>query len=181
MVVVGHIPAGVVDDTDNDIRHRPRLAPQRLDIVCASGLLLALIGTLFIILPKASLPTPGAAPWFAMALLTPALYAVTNVLADRLRPVGSTSNSLAAGMLVASTTVLAPLAFALDQFHQLATPYSVGDYAILVQIGASIFAYILFFEILRMIGAVQFSVTSNIITITGIGWGILLFSEVHSQ
>jgi hypothetical protein len=28
VVVVGHIPAGVVDDTDNDIRHRPRLAPR---------------------------------------------------------------------------------------------------------------------------------------------------------
>jgi len=83
-------------------------------------------------------------------------------------------------MLVVSTTALAPFALMFDQFHLLVTLFSVGDYAILVQIGTSIFAYILFFEILRMVGAVQFSVTSYVITITGIGWGILLFSETHS-
>ena len=185
VVVVGHIPAGVVAvalSTTPVMTYAIALVwwLERFDAIRASGLLLALVGTLFIILPKASLPTPGAAPWFAMALLTPVLYAVTNVLADRLRPAGSTSIWLAAGMLVVSTAALAPFALMFDQFHPLVTPFSVGDYAILVQIGTSIFAYILFFEILRMVGAVQFSVTSYVITITGIGWGILLFSETHS-
>jgi hypothetical protein len=46
-------------------------------------------------------------------------------------------------MLVVSTTALAPFALMFDQFHLLVTPFSVGDYAILVQIGTSIFAYIL--------------------------------------
>jgi drug/metabolite transporter (DMT)-like permease len=31
-----------------------------------------------------------------------------------------------------------------------------------------------------MVGAVQFSVTSYVITLTGIGWGILFFAEAHS-
>ena len=185
VVVVQHIPAGVVAvalSTTPIMTYAIALAwrLERFNAMRASGLLLALIGTLFIILPMASLPTTGAAPWFVMALITPVLYAVTNVLADRLRPVGATSISLAAGMLVVSTIALAPCTLMFDQLYPLITPFSVGDYAILVQIGTSIFAYILFFEILRMVDAVQFSVTSYIITITGIGWGILLFSESHS-
>ena len=51
-----------------------------------------------------------------------------------------------------------------------------ADYAILAKIGASVLAYILFFEILRMVGAVQFSITSYVITLTGIGWGIMFVS-----
>jgi len=89
VVVVGHIPAGVVAvalSTTPIMTYAIALAWrfERFNAMRASGLLLALIGTLFIIFPTASLPTTGAAPWFVMALITPILYAVTNVLADRL-------------------------------------------------------------------------------------------------
>ena len=56
----------------------------------------------------------------------------------------------------------------------------VSHYEVLAQIGTSVLAYFLFFEILRMVGAVQFSVTAYVITLTGIGWGILFFAETHS-
>ncbi len=185
VVVVGHIPAGVVAvalSTTPIMTYAIALLwrLERFDRIRALGLFLALVGTLFIVLPQASLPKPGAAPWFAMALLTPALYAVTNVLADRMRPAGSSSIMLAAGMLVVSTAALAPFAFAFDQMHPLGLPFTAGDYAILAQIGASVLAYILFFEILRMVGAVQFSITSYVIALTGIGWGIMFFAEAHS-
>ncbi len=185
VVVVSHIPAGVVAvalSTTPTITYAIALLwrLERFDLIRACGLCLALVGTLFIVLPRASLPEPDAAPWFAMALLTPALYAITNVLADRLRPAGSPSIMLAAGMLVVSTFAVAPFALAFDQFQLLVPPFSSGEYAVLAQIGASVLAYILFFEILRMVGAVQFSVTSYVITLTGIGWGVLFFAEAHS-
>ena len=185
VVVVGHIPAGVVAvalSTTPIMTYAITLLwrLERFDRIRATGLSLALVGTLFIVLPRTSLPQPGAAPWFAMALLTPVLYAVTNVLADRMRPAGSPSIMLAAGMLVVSTVALAPFAFAFDQVHPLAPPFTAGDYAVLAQIGTSVLAYFLFFEILRMVGAVQFSVTAYVITLTGIGWGILFFAETHS-
>lgn len=185
VVVVGHIPAGVVAvalSTTPIMTYAIALVwrLEKFVLMRASGLALALVGTLFIVVPKASLPTPNAAPWFAMALLTPALYAVTNILADRMRPPGVHSITLAAGMLFVSTFTLAPLAIVFDQVHYLNFPFTVGDYAIFAQISASILAYILFFEILRMVGAVQFSFTSYVITLTGIGWGILFFAEAHS-
>ena len=70
VVVVGHIPAGVVAvalSTTPIMTYAIALVwrLERFDAIRASGLLLALVGTLFIILPKASLPTPGAAPRFS--------------------------------------------------------------------------------------------------------------------
>lgn len=144
------------------------------------GVLCGLAGVAMIVLPRASLPGADAAPWFLMALLTPACYAAGNVLAMRLRPADARSLPLAGGMLLAAGLFLAPVVFATDALYLPSLPAGPAEIAVLGQITISCVAYFIFFEGLRLAGPVFMSFTGYIVTLTGIAWGILLFGERHN-
>jgi len=185
VTAISHLPAGVMVLTIPFVPlmtyaiaiglKMERFAPMRF-----AGVLCGLAGVTMIVLPKSSLPDTDAAPWFLMALLTPAAYAASNVLAARLRPPGAHSFPLAAGMLLAAGLILAPVVFAMDVLYLPAVPAGAAEIAILGQIAVSCVAYLIFFEVLRLAGPVFMSFTGYIVTLTGIGWGVLLFGERHS-
>ncbi len=156
------------------------LKMERFSPLRFAGVLCGLAGVGLIVLPKASLPDADAAPWFLMALLTPAFYAATNVVAARLRPPESRSAPLAAGMLLAAALLLAPVVWWLDALYWPALPVGAAEIGIGGQIVVSSIAYFIFFEVLRLAGPVFMSFTGYIVTLTGIGWGVMLFGERHS-
>ncbi len=185
VLVVIHLPAGVavltipfVPLTTYVIALAMRM--ERFDLLRLAGVLCGLGGAALILLPKASLPSADLAPWFLLGLLTPVCYAMTNVLTARLRPEGAHSLPLAAGMLCTTTIVLAPVVVLLGVFYPIYPPFEAPELAILGQIAVSIFAYFLFFEIVRLVGPVYMSFTGYVVTLTGIGWGMLFFDETHS-
>ncbi len=185
VMVVIHLPAGVavltipfVPLTTYVIALALRM--ERFDLLRLAGVLFGFGGAALILLPKASLPSADLAPWFLLGLLTPLCYAASNVLAERLRPAGAHSLPMAAGMLCASTMVLAPAVIVPGVFYPLYPPFEAPELAILGQIAISTFAYVIFFEIVRLVGPVYMSVTGYVVTLTGIGWGILIFGESHS-
>lgn len=156
------------------------LKMERLSFLRFSGVLCGLAGVAMIVLPKASLPDADAAPWFLMALLTPAFFAATNVVAARLRPPESRSAPLASGMLLAAAALLAPVVLWLDVLFVPSLPVDGAEIGIVGQIAVSSVAYFIFFEVLRLAGPVYVSFTGYIVTLTGIGWGVVLFDERHS-
>lgn len=185
VTAIKHLPAGVMVLT---IPFVPLMTyvlvigmrMERFSLVRFAGVLCGLGGVALIVLPRASLPDAGAAPWFLMALLTPAGYATGNVLAARLRPAGSRSLPLAAGMLLAAGTSLAPFLVILDVMYLPALPAGAAEIGVFGQIAISSVAYFVLFELLRLAGPVFMSFTGYIVTLTGIGWGVLLFGERHS-
>ena len=156
------------------------LRMERFDLLRLSGVIFGLGGTALILLPEASLPDAGMAPWFLLGLTIPIFYASGGVLAARLRPEGAHSLPLAAGMLWAVAIVLTPLVFSLGLFYPLYPPFEAPELAVLGQIAISSVAYFLFFEIVRLAGPVYMSFTGYVVTLTGIGWGMLFFGESHS-
>ncbi len=156
------------------------LRMERFDALRLSGVVFGLGGTALILFPDSSLPDAGSAPWFLLGLLTPIFYALSNVLAARLRPAGAHSLPLAAGMLWCVAIVLAPLVFSLGLFYPVFPPFETPELAILGQIAVSSVAYFLFFEIIRLAGPVFMSFTGYVVTLTGIGWGMVFFGESHS-
>lgn len=185
VMVVTHLPAGVavltipfVPLTTYVIALALRM--ERFDLLRLAGVLCGFGGAALILLPKASLPSADLAPWFVLGLLTPLCYAVSNVLAERLRPAGTHSLPMAAGMLGAAAIVLTPAVIGLGVFYPLYPPFDAPELAVLGQIAISALAYVIFFEIVRMVGPVYMSFTGYVVTLTGIGWGMLIFGESHS-
>lgn len=185
VAAINHLPAGVMVLT---IPFVPlityviatALKMERFTPLRFAGVLFGLAGVLLIVLPRASLPDTEAAPWFLMALLTPAMYAVTNIVAERLRPPDSHSAALAGGMLVAAAVMLAPVVFAMGVLYVPKLPLGEAEIGLIGQIAVASMAYFIFFEIMRMAGPVFASFTGYIVTLTGIGWGVLIFGESHS-
>jgi len=185
VAAIAHLPAGVMVLTIPFVPLMTYLIAiglrmESFALLRFAGVMCGLAGVGLIVLPKAGLPHPEAAPWFLLALATPLLYAATNVTAARLRPPDSNSMPLAGGMLLAAAAMLAPVVLALDVLYLPRFPVGEAEIGIAGQIVVSSIAYLIFFEVLRLAGPVFMGFTGYIVTLTGIGWGVLLFGERHS-
>lgn len=186
VTAIAHLPAGVMVLTIPFVPLMTyviaiALGMERFSPVRFLGVLCGLAGVAVIVLPRASLPGAGAAPWFLMALLTPTFYAMGNILAARLRPAGAHSAPLAGGMLLAAAFLLAPVVWWLDALFVPTLPVDEAEIGVAGQIAVSSIAYFIFFEVLRLAGPVFLSFAGYIVTLTGIGWGMLFFGERHSR
>lgn len=184
--VVGRIPVGVMTLVMT-------LAPlmtygvaqiagsERFDLRRTAGMLIGFGGALLIVLPETSLPSPDMAPWVLMAIITPALYAATNVYAGMARPQGVDSLALASAMQLSAGVSVAPFTLLSGNFHLPTETLTTADIALLTHIGVASLGSLLFFEIIRMAGVVFMSQVAYVVTMTGILWGMYFFNEQHSS
>ncbi len=185
ITVVGHVPVGVVAIL---VTLAPlatwslaRLVGQeRPSLRRGLGTLIGFSGALFILLPQASLPSPEMTPWVIAGLITPIFYASANVFIAGQRPPAVHSLALAAMMHVAVALTLLPLAFISGTFYPLWPPFVAADWAIIGHMLCASFASLIFFEIVRMAGAVFLSQVAYVVTLTGLLWAMVLFGERHS-
>jgi drug/metabolite transporter (DMT)-like permease len=146
----------------------------------AAGLLLGLAGALLILLPRASLPAPDLAPWVLLGFAAPLLYALASTYVDRRRPPECSGSALTVGMLGAAVVVLIPAALASGAVFVPRLPPGPAEWAIAGQIAISSIGYLLFFEIIRLAGAVFFSQVGYLVTISGVAWAALALGETYS-
>lgn len=83
-------------------------------------------------------------------------------------------------MAVEAGVFLAPVVIALDVLYLPGLPVDGAEIGMLGQIAVSSVSYLIFFEVVRLAGPVFMGLTGYIVTLTGIGWGILFFGEQHS-
>ncbi len=146
--------------------------------VRALGILVGLSGVVVLVSPGVALPDPELLPWLLQALLTPALYGLGNIIGVKLRP--SERNEpivMAAGMLGGAISFLLPTAVALGQLHPLWPPFVPGEWALIAVMFVSVCSYILYFDLLRRVGAVFVSQASYAVALSGLFWGWLFFGE----
>lgn len=141
------------------------------------GICSALMGLMLLILPKTSLPSSHMIPWILSVMLTPLSFAFCSVYIARFRPANSNSISIAAGTLIFSTFLLIPLVFFSHSFYMLHLPLTAPDWVILLEILLSSLGYLLFFQLIKIAGPVYYSLVDTIVSLTGLAWGYVLFSE----
>lgn len=180
---VKHIPAGLMSLLVNlspvvtyaiavVIRLETFSAPRAL------GILVGLSGVVVLISPGVGLPSPELLPWLLQAILTPVLYATGNIIGVKLRPTDRNEPIvMAAGMLGGAMSFLLPAAVALDQLHPLWPPLLPGEWALVSVMFVSVASYILYFDLLRRVGAVFVSQASYAVALSGLFWGWLFFGE----
>jgi len=180
---IQHIPAGLMALVVN-------LAPVvtygiallvRLEVFAvtrALGILVGLAGVAILLSPGAALPDPEQLRWLLQALLTPALYALGNIIGVKLRPADRNQPIvMAAGMLGGALSLLLPAAYATSQIHVLWPPFHPGELALVTVMIISVISYILYFDLLRRLGPVFVSQASYAVALSGLVWGWVFFGE----
>ena len=156
------------------------LGLERFRWLCIAGILFGVAGVSLVVVPETSLPSPDMAKWVLVALLAPLSAAVTNVFAQRFRPPRTSSLTLACGLLLGSAVVLFPIMMATGSLYLFPDPPSPGDWALFAVVLINAVMFILFFEIIRLAGAVFFSQVNYVGVLDGILWAMVVFGERHS-
>jgi drug/metabolite transporter (DMT)-like permease len=176
-----HLPAGilaVIVNTVPIIMYPLALMArqERFHLGRMCGVALGIIGIMMIVGSKLSLPTVTMMWWALVTLLTPCFFAICALYSVHDRPQESSSLSLATGMLIASAIILAPWVIDTHEFYPL-NSLSLPNLAVILEIILSSIGYIIFFQLLKIAGAVYYSLVGGIVALTGLFWGWLVFGE----
>jgi drug/metabolite transporter (DMT)-like permease len=153
---------------------------ERLHWMSIGGLVLGVGGVLFVVVPSGSLPTPGMVGWALLALLVPACFAGLNVYTERYRPPETPPFALAASVLLAGALMLLPFMLGTDQLYLFPGPDLDGDLAIAAAVVINLIMWPVFYVLIRMTGAFQFSVMNIAAVVLGFVWSIVFYAEAHS-
>lgn len=177
-----HLPAGllalIVNTVPIMIYPLALISKQeKFQILRFVGVLIAVIGMMCLILPKANITGFHETHWLLLGLITPLCFAFFAVFINPLRPKDSNPLSLAAGMLMAATLILTPCVIATHTFYTPHWPMTLPDKIILLEIALSSLGYVLFFFLLRIAGPVYYSLVDGVVALTGLIWGRMIFDE----
>jgi drug/metabolite transporter (DMT)-like permease len=145
-----------------------------------SGILLGMIAILLLVLPDHGLSSEDANLWILLVMLCALLYAVENVYIGRGVDTSIDIRELLFGSNLVASAIQFPLAIYLgvdESWSWLASPAGLAIVGIAVGSG---FAYAMFFYTIKVSGPVFASQCAYAVTISGVIWGIMIFSEQHS-
>ena len=152
---------------------------EKVRLLSLAGIVCGLAGILLLIIPELDLPESGMVWWLLLALLAPAGFALTNVLAVLIRPPDSPPVSFSCGLVSAASVMLLPAMFLFGQEYVFPGPSAWADVAILGAATITCLMYVTFLIIVKAAGPVFFSQFNYVIVVAGLGWGILLKSESY--
>lgn len=141
------------------------------------GVMACVAGLMILVIPQSSLPSANMVPWVLITLITPLCFALCAVYSSRYRPVDSSPLLLSAGMLIASTLFLTPVIIASHHFYPIWPPFQWRDAVVVLEMILSSIGYVVFFQLLKIAGAVYYSLVGGIVALTGLFWGWLFFNE----
>ena len=156
------------------------LVMERFNWVRLTGLLFGLAGVLLIVLPEASLPSRTMVIWVLICFGTPFLFAVQDVLTERLWPADGTSLQISSGVLAAASLFMLPVMAATDSWWFFEGPMDSGDWALIGLIAINAVGVWMFLEMIRLAGAVFAATVTYLETLSGVAWGMVIFNEHHS-
>lgn len=180
-----HVPAGILAITVTTVPLMTYGGSWLLGIdpfsakrIC--GIAVGLLAILLLIAPDTSLPDPSMVFWILVVLLASVLYTFENIYVSMRVPDGTDMIALLAGMLLVAGVLLLPLVLSLNAFVPFNFPLRRIEWLVLAMAVVSSLAYAMFLHTIQIAGPVFASQTAYVVTLSGVLWGILIFSESHS-
>lgn len=153
------------------------LRQEHFSLSRACGIGTGLGGALLMLLTQTGLSVDGPLLWVCFAFIAPLSYAVANVFNHRFRPPHSDSYSIANGMMVAAAIFLLAMVTLTQSWSNLLDYEPTIIMLTLFHGSMSALAFTLLFVLLRIAGPVYFSQVAYLVTLFGIGIGMLAFQE----
>ena len=145
-----------------------------------AGILLGMIAILLLVVPDQGFSNKDANLWILLVIVCALLYAVENVYIGRGVAPSIDIRELLFGSNLVAALIQFPLAMYLgvgESWSWLASPAGLAVTAIALGSG---FADLMFFYTIKTAGPVFASQCAYAVTISGVIWGIIVFSEQHS-
>ena len=143
------------------------------------GLLLGAAAIALLVLPGGESDSISAPLWIAIALIIPFSYGFESVFVAVRRPPKTDAITLVAGMLLAGGAMLAPIVLLTDTALPLYPPWGTVEWATVGMVMCNIASYSVFLYLITLSGPVFATQSSYFVTLFGILWGMLIFSEQH--
>ncbi len=142
-----------------------------------AGLLLGLAAVLALIVPELSFETGSTALWLLLAFAVPLTYASYHNVVEVAWPAGMDSWQVACGETTAATILLTPLFIFFGDGIGAYLDWTTGSWTIPLMAFLAMFEIYLYFEIVRLSGAIVVSQANYVTIISGLVWGALIFGE----
>ncbi len=148
--------------------------------VRAAGIIVGLVGAGVLVVPEGSLPAPDLLPIALLAFVTPLGYAAANVFAEFARPPNADNVALAMGTMFAAALGALIAGLIDDSFYPAWQSFGHVETVMTFFALATAVAFLLFYAIIIMAGAVYLGQVGYLVTLFGGFWGILFFGEQPS-
>ena len=180
-----HIPAGVISITIAIVPMATLalavpVGLERLQFTRLIGIGLGIVSVLMIVGPETSLPEAGMTFWVLLCVVASVCYALENLWISLHRPAGSDAFAILTGMLAMACILLTPVVVIADAFVPMATTWGTVETSIVAMAAINAASYGAFIHMVTKYGPVFASQTAYLVTLSGIFWGIVIFSEQHS-
>jgi len=145
-----------------------------------AGIVLGMISILLLVIPDLGLDSDDASFWVLLVVLCALFYAIENVYISRGIPGHVDIREFLFGSNLVAILIQFPLSIYLgvdESWTWLATDAGLAVVGIAIGSG---FAYSMFFYSIKSAGPVFASQCAYVVTISGVIWGIIAFSEQHT-
>jgi len=144
------------------------------------GIIFGLIAILLLVLPDQGLRTDDASFWILLVVLSAILYSIENVYISKGVPPKIDIRELLFGSNCIAAIMLFPLTMIMGVGEPVVWLVSNAGLAVIGMAFVSGIAYAMFFYVIKTSGPVFASQCAYVVTISGVIWGIVLFSEQHT-
>ena len=180
-----HIPAGIIAIVFSlsplmTFSLGLALGMERWDPIRLGGVLLGLTAIAVLMLPETALPDPAIAPWIAVIVVVALSYATENIYADGAMPADESPLTILLGMSVATLIMVTTLMLVVGIPFTFFRTGALYELALLAASLLHLVAYASLLYLIRHAGPVFASQISYVVTLAGVFWGMLIFSEVPS-
>jgi len=145
-----------------------------------SGIVVGMIAILLLVIPDQGLSSDDASFWILLVILCAVLYSIENVYISKGVDAVIDVRELLFGSNLLATLAQFPLAIYLGIDESWVWLASDAGLAIIgIAVGSGM-AYAMFFYAIKSSGPVFASQCAYVVTISGVIWGIIVFSEQHT-
>ena len=145
-----------------------------------TGIVVGMIAILLLVIPDQGLNSDDASFWILLVILSAVLYSIENVYIGKGIDPDIDIRELLFGSNLLATLVQFPLAIYLGIDESWTWLASDAGLAIIgIAVGSGI-AYAMFFYTIKTSGPVFASQCAYVVTLSGVIWGIIVFSEQHT-
>ena len=137
------------------------------------------LGIVLLTRPEA-VPDPTILPWVILALVCTVCYTTENMFVDLYVPKEINMEGVLFGGLMVSSLFLMPFLLASNSYVPLNFPFGSTEWSVLAMAIINCVSYLAFLYLIQTCGSVFASLMGYVVTLAGVGWGILLFDESHS-
>ncbi|MEM7292680.1 MAG: DMT family transporter [Pseudomonadota bacterium] len=141
------------------------------------GIALGALAALAILVPDSAIPDPAHVPWVLLAFVVPLMYGIYHNYVMVAWPKGSDSWQVACGEALGAIVFFGPMYLWSGEFISFGGQWGAGQWAIAAMIFFGVIEVYLYFEIVRLAGAIFVSLSNYVTIAAGIVFGMLIFDE----